>query len=107
MSNCENCTEKCPMAERAHEAAVGRMYAMTELVRMVKEKEKPPVTNADRIRAMSDEELAEWAYQMHCGVVCPDNGAIDCRYSCRDCWLDWLRSPAEVEEVEADNANPD
>ena len=53
--------------------------------------EKKPVTNADRIRAMSDEELAEWLSDMHDAVTCPNNGAIDCNPSCKRCWLDWLK----------------
>lgn len=29
---CENCTEKCPQAELAHQASLGRMYASKELI---------------------------------------------------------------------------
>ena len=53
-----------------------------------------PVTNADRIRAMSDEELANKLYLGVCvrhfddSHECKDNG-------CRKCWLDWLRQEAE------------
>lgn len=54
-------------------------------------------TNADRIRAMSDEELAVWVVGIH-PEDCPfgpyDYGCI--RTDCDGCWLDWLRSPAEV-----------
>lgn len=48
------------------------------------------VTNADRIRAMSDEELAK-AMNMLCPPVtnCIDGG------ECVKCWTDWLRQPAE------------
>jgi hypothetical protein len=55
--------------------------------------EKTPVaynTNADRIRAMSDEELADFI--ANCG--CPDH-ARDCIGSCTDCVLEWLKQPAE------------
>lgn len=52
---------------------------------------KPKVaTNADRIRAMTDEELAEFIST--CG--CPDH-ARDCRASCAKCTLEWLQQPAE------------
>ena len=47
-------------------------------------------TNADRIRAMSNEELAN--------IVCCCNhkSGDDCfDASCYDCTLDWLRQPAE------------
>ena len=49
-------------------------------------------TNADRIRAMTDEELVKW-------IVCPHRGEIDlwtCSPSikCDDCILDWLKQEA-------------
>lgn len=47
------------------------------------------ITNADRIRAMTDEELAGWlAKHNERSAVCPNFG-----------WLDWLRK--EVEDGEA------
>lgn len=50
-------------------------------------KKSIPQTNADRIRAMSDEELAEWIdFCPH--VRCP-------RESCETCLLAWLKQPAE------------
>ena len=46
---------------------------------------KKPQTNADRIRSMSDEELAE-AFVKNCiGRKC------DHAESCYSCWLDWLK----------------
>ena len=51
-----------------------------------------PMTNADRIRAMTDEELAVI-------TMCPYNfGAeIDCYHagSCVECTTKWLKQPAE------------
>ena len=53
--------------------------------------ETKPITNADRIRAMTDEELA--------GIVlCPMSANCDPDISCRVCVLRWLRSPAEGSE---------
>ena len=52
-----------------------------------------PQTNADRIRAMSDEELAKVMERM---LGCPITG--DCKKmseDCNDCWLEWLQQPAE------------
>lgn len=49
-------------------------------------------TQADRIRAMSDEELAAFIERSDC----PPHGNWVCDYenrSCVHCWLDWLRSP--------------
>ena len=61
-----------------------------------------PITNADRIRCMSDTELAEWI----CGVYDDDesagkfiNGILIERYD-EDIMLDWLRAPAETEGTE-------
>lgn len=61
--------------------------------------ETKPKTNADRIRAMSDEELAEKVSVMTFCVACPVTGCdanvgLD---QCKDAWLAWLRSPAESE----------
>ena len=56
-------------------------------------------TNADRIRAMSDEELAEWLYVWSGAAPNCDKelGTIDYK-RCADCWLDWLKSPVEGTE---------
>ena len=48
-----------------------------------------PVTNADRIRAMSDEELAVWMN----GIIKERNIEVSC-----DGWLSWLKSPVEAQE---------
>ena len=37
MPDCENCNERCPQAEMAHEIALGRMYATNELIKLVKQ----------------------------------------------------------------------
>lgn len=49
-----------------------------------------PITNADRIRRMSDEELA---YQF--GAQCPKGRKRECDKLCHKCWLEWLRQPAK------------
>lgn len=52
--------------------------------------ETKPITNADRIRAMTDEELA--------GIVlCPMLADCVSDLTCRVCILRWLRSPVESE----------
>ena len=60
-------------------------------------KRRVPHTNADRIRGMSDEELAEWVYIM----VCKGRGCGICPMSD---WrapgigiTEWLKSPVEVD----------
>lgn len=60
--------------------------------------EPKPQTNADRIRAMTDEELARWIATT-ADDNCPDTAHERyCDNRCGECWLDWLKSPVEVEE---------
>ena len=55
-------------------------------------------TNADRIRAMSDEELREFLYT-YCFVDICDEGCDKCRYNgdCERRLADWLKQPAKGE----------
>ena len=60
--------------------------------------DKPPKTNADRIRAMTDEELADLVSPLSC---CHEKGQDCMKYSdgtggrnCYKCWLDWLKQEA-------------
>ncbi len=57
-----------------------------------------PYTNADRLRAMSDEELAEWRVNGQCPPdrYMNDYECNDYNGSCRRCWLGWLRQEAEA-----------
>lgn len=53
-------------------------------------------TNADRIRAMTDEGLVKWIESLE-PAACPyrDDHGDDCRFThCADCWLDWLKQEA-------------
>lgn len=50
MPDCNNCTEKCPQAERALETALGRMYATQELVELVKKIEAGELVEVIRCR---------------------------------------------------------
>ena len=58
---------------------------------------KPPKqTNADKIRAMTDEELAQLFADDNCGYCrihdfCFAKG---CQINCEDVWLDWLKQEA-------------
>lgn len=55
---------------------------------------KPPMTNADRIRSMSDKELAEILFsQRSCP---PGKSRLACEASgtCLECWTEWLAKPA-------------
>ena len=48
-------------------------------------------TNADRIRAMSDEELAKLLKKSGC----PSDSCKCYAMGCKGCWLEWLQQPAE------------
>lgn len=57
-----------------------------------------PITNADRIRSMTDEELAELFADNDCGACrihdyCYSDG---CVRNCEDVWLDWLKQEVET-----------
>lgn len=63
-------------------------------------KDKNVLCNADRVRAMTDEKLAEM-----CAGGCPNGDRLNCgKYylhggrDCFNCWLDWLKAPADKEE---------
>lgn len=57
-------------------------------------KEQTP-SNADRIRAMSDEELAEsYADAVHYG---PTSKKVTDRNEAINLWIEWLKQPAEGE----------
>ena len=50
-----------------------------------------PMTNADRIRAMSDAELADWHES------CPYIDKECTMKGCVKCILEWLKQPSEVD----------
>ena len=62
----------------------------------LQERQPPPKTNADRIRAMSDEELAEWFGKIQYDTAYYCAGEYNQRYPYPGDWLDWLK-----EEVKA------
>ena len=70
-----------------------------------------PMTNADRIRAMSDEEIADWvsengAIKTPCDIICGG----DCKAiatiekssieRCKEIVMKWLQQPAEDDHDE-------
>ena len=80
MGLCENC--KITMCREERDDGIG----CAEFVA----KDTNVLTNADRIRAMSDEELAESIAGLfedtRVGIEYSDNAV---------CWLHWLKLPAE------------
>ena len=55
-----------------------------------------PMTNADRIRSMTDEELAEFLPGYKFGFNCPPGEREQCPGECVPCWRTWLQQ--EVKE---------
>ena len=55
------------------------------------------MTNADRIRAMSDEELAELAFENITCYTCPQNLVCEAesRRMCVSNLIDWLKKEAK------------
>ena len=56
--------------------------------------ESTPITNADHIRSMTDEELAKLLLDGVAEKVCP-NGCDGCDGDCEGHMLDWLKQPYE------------
>lgn len=78
---CKICADGCYLAGTDRQISFCRSYK--------------PQTNADRIRAMSDEELAKWIDTMYCKCLWCDNKK-DCNdIECTDCIVDWLRQPVK------------
>ena len=71
----------------------GHYFRREDFPMCVLDEAPKPITNADRIRAMTDEELAELFANDNCGYCrihdfCFDKG---CAINCEDVWLDWLK----------------
>lgn len=58
-----------------------------------------PITNADRIRSMTDEELADRIMGFVRCEACEREFHIECNplMTCRGVWLEWLKRPVEVD----------
>lgn len=58
------------------------------------------MTNADRIKAVTDEELAEWECDRSC-MLCPIKGCEgrmeEGREKCKQHWLKWLKREVDDE----------
>ena len=87
MSNCKLCLADC--AFKGNDMKKGNCKGYI------------PMSNADRIRAMSDEELAEFISRIEIGDFGQQvYGKTFCdmckgQYECDDCRLWWLQQPAE------------
>lgn len=92
MIDCKVC---CKICEQTLCRYAGTQRGLEVDCRYYMPKQKPQ-TNADRIRAMSDEELVRWV-----GLdSCPKDAVCTLPVNCEKCWLDWLRQPSKDGENE-------
>lgn len=75
-----------------HDAANCFQNALEAKWKLESQRKVKPKTNGDRIRAMMDEDLAEYLSEVH---YCPTPSPCDPTKNCKDCWTEWLRSPVE------------
>lgn len=73
-----------------HDAANCFQDALEAKWKLESQRKVKPKTNADRILAMTDEEMAKIL-----NGGCPQGAK--CNERCGTCWLEWLRSPVESE----------
>lgn len=57
------------------------------------------MTNADKIRAMTDEELSKWFGEKprNCPLPYARSGFFGgrCKMGCENCWLEWLKQEVQ------------
>ncbi len=90
-------TDKCFSCKRNHKSLLCKICG----VGMNGEREyytRNPITNADKIRAMSDEELADWFIKIQDDVADYYDGGHAFAPelpTLKDSWFDWLNKEAE------------
>lgn len=73
MPNCQNCIEKCPQVEMAHEAAKGRMYATKEFIALLKKVESGQFVEVVRCEVCKNAEPYD----------CTIHGTVHHLYKCK------------------------
>lgn len=81
IKRCECCTEKCPQAERAHQASLGRMYATNEFVSILKKIESGELVEVAHGRWQATDEAGIYTCS-NCGF--PDTRP-EFRKRCSNC----------------------
>ena len=95
---CKNCAHESNF--KKHECGTCMVsYFDGEQLGLPSNFKQKPMTNADRIRAMSDEELADFLADDY--RACPPKPRYHkcSKYidKCDGCWLEWLKQPAKGE----------
>jgi len=65
--------------------------------------EERPLTNADKIRAMTDEEIADWIYDITTNALRILQIGSDMSTQSYFGWLNWLKQEAAAIEAEGQN----
>lgn len=81
-----------------HDAANCFQDALEAKWKLESQQKVKPKTNGDRIRAMTNKDLAYILYSVCCGSTCfecPVEQLCNRIFRTIDDWLDWLRAPAE------------
>ena len=71
MRDCNSCAEKCPQAELAHQAALGRRYATNELVAILKK-----VESGELVPVVRCKDCKHWC--RNAGIADSPNGHCFC-----------------------------
>lgn len=82
-----------PKTEIAHITTPVAKYTLDFNTGVIKA--KPIITRGDSIRAMTDEELAEWFGKIQYDTAYYCAGEDKQKYPYPDGWLDWLKQEAE------------
>ena len=87
-------TDKARLSHIAEHFEVD-LSEIREFLNEKRRKVKGHLTNGDRIRSKSNEELAEWLRHYCIASVwyCKDAGR-----NCKKCWLEWLEQEAKDEQ---------
>ena len=90
------CGNKTASGYCATTACINPQYSNIGTAQYGQGVQKRIITNADKIRAMSDEELAKWMANkvecQYCSVR--SEWCTESEASCRTNWLDWLKQEA-------------
>lgn len=87
MANCDNCSDKCPQAELAHNTALGRMYATNEFVKLVKKIESGELVEVAHGRWILEFYSYSTPKCSICGWSMPysEDSFLDARNYCPNC----------------------
>lgn len=84
--------------EACNYSPLTRVIPSADILEIVEQEKEKPQTNADRIRSMTDDELAEFLKEVKEDYQWANPDYPDCD----DCgeWLEWLQSEAGEAEME-------